>query len=140
VQGILHLVKSEQNVRVFLAFPKTMASVGHLTRICKDAFSVAGAVQKTCSVCQRFGSGSNTNNLTQACDSSVFATVFTNHRFLTRFPVLAQDQEVGAEGLKKPFPKFLHPPSHYPKIWSWVRRSSALHKGHTAIQSPIQLG
>ena len=49
VQGILHLVKSEQNVRVFLAFPKTMASVGHLTRICKDAFSVAGAVQETCS-------------------------------------------------------------------------------------------
>ena len=49
VQGILHLVKSEQNARVFLAFPKTMASVGHLTRICKDAFSVAGAVQETCS-------------------------------------------------------------------------------------------
>ena len=33
----------------FVAFPKTMASVGHLKRICKDAFSVAGAVQKTCS-------------------------------------------------------------------------------------------
>jgi len=32
-----------------VAFPKTMASVGHLKRICKDAFSVAGAVQKTCS-------------------------------------------------------------------------------------------
>ena len=28
---------------------KTMASMGHLTRIYKDAFSVAGAVQKTCS-------------------------------------------------------------------------------------------
>ena len=26
-----------------------MASVGHLKRICKDAFSVAGAVQETCS-------------------------------------------------------------------------------------------
>jgi len=26
-----------------------MAGVGHLKRICKDAFSVAGAVQKTCS-------------------------------------------------------------------------------------------
>ena len=30
----------------FVAFPKTMAGVGHLKRICKD-FSVAGAVQKT---------------------------------------------------------------------------------------------
>ena len=27
--------------------PKTMAGVGHLKRICKDAFSVAGAVQET---------------------------------------------------------------------------------------------
>ena len=33
----------------FVAFPKTMAGVGHLKRICKDAFSVAGAVQKICS-------------------------------------------------------------------------------------------
>ena len=34
----------------FVAFQKkTMAGVGHLKRICKDAFSVAGAVQKTCS-------------------------------------------------------------------------------------------
>ena len=33
----------------FVAFPKTMTGVGHLKRICKDAFSVAGAVQKTCS-------------------------------------------------------------------------------------------
>ena len=33
----------------FVAFPKTMAGVGHLKRICTDAFSVAGAVQKTCS-------------------------------------------------------------------------------------------
>ena len=48
-QGIVHLFKSEQNVRVFVTFPKTMASMGHLKRICKDAFSVAGAVQKTCS-------------------------------------------------------------------------------------------
>ena len=52
MQGIVHLVKSEQNVRVlmgFVAFPKTMAGVGHLKRICKDAFSVAVAVQETCS-------------------------------------------------------------------------------------------
>ena len=33
----------------FVAFPKTMAGVGHLNRICKDAFRVAGAVQETCS-------------------------------------------------------------------------------------------
>ena len=33
----------------FVAFPKTMAGVGHLKRICKDAFSVAAAVQETCS-------------------------------------------------------------------------------------------
>ena len=33
----------------FVAFPKTMAGVGLLKRIYKDAFSVAGAVQKTCS-------------------------------------------------------------------------------------------
>ena len=32
-----------------VAFPKTMAGVGHLKRICKDAFRMAGAVQKTCS-------------------------------------------------------------------------------------------
>ena len=31
----------------FVAFPRTMAGVGHLKRICKDAFSVAGAVQET---------------------------------------------------------------------------------------------
>ena len=33
----------------FVACPKTMAGVGHLKTICKDAFSVAGAVQETCS-------------------------------------------------------------------------------------------
>ena len=33
----------------FVAFPKRMAGVGHLKRICKDAFSAAGAVPKTCS-------------------------------------------------------------------------------------------
>jgi len=31
----------------FVAFPQRMAGVGHLKRICKDAFSVAGAVQET---------------------------------------------------------------------------------------------
>ena len=48
-KGFVDLVKSEQNVRVFRHFQKTMAGVGHLKRICKDAFSVAGAVQETCS-------------------------------------------------------------------------------------------
>ena len=33
----------------FVAFPKTLAGVGHLKRIFKDAFRVAGAVQKICS-------------------------------------------------------------------------------------------
>ena len=32
-----------------MAFPKTMAGVGHLKRTCKDAVSVARAVQETCS-------------------------------------------------------------------------------------------
>ena len=35
-----------------MAFPKTIADiadVGHLKRICEDAFSVAGAIQETCS-------------------------------------------------------------------------------------------
>ena len=40
----MHLVKSD-----FVAFPKTMAGVGRLKRTCKDAFSLAGAVQETCS-------------------------------------------------------------------------------------------
>ena len=33
----------------FVAFPKTMGGVGHLKRICKEAFSVEGAIQETCS-------------------------------------------------------------------------------------------
>ena len=32
-----------------MADPKTMAGVGHLKRVCKDACRVAGAVQETCS-------------------------------------------------------------------------------------------
>ena len=32
-----------------MAFPKTMAGMGHLKRICKDACRVAGAIQQTCS-------------------------------------------------------------------------------------------
>ena len=33
----------------FVAFPKILASVGHLNRIWKDVFRVAGAIQETCS-------------------------------------------------------------------------------------------
>jgi len=33
----------------FVAVSKALAGVGHLKRICKDAFRVAGAVQETCS-------------------------------------------------------------------------------------------
>ena len=33
----------------FVSFPQTVAGVGHLKRICKDAFSVAGAVRETSS-------------------------------------------------------------------------------------------
>ena len=33
----------------FVAFPKTMAGMGDLQRICKDEFRMAGAVQETCS-------------------------------------------------------------------------------------------
>ena len=44
-QGIPHLAKSEKNG--FVEFPKRMARVGHLKRIWKNAFRVAGAVQET---------------------------------------------------------------------------------------------
>ena len=47
-QGMLHLVKREQNVRV-LWHCKAMAGVWHSNRIWKDVFCVAGAVQETCS-------------------------------------------------------------------------------------------
>jgi len=43
----------------FAAFPKPMAGVGHLKRICKDAFSVAGAVQETCSSEKLEGQGAD---------------------------------------------------------------------------------
>ena len=50
-QGIVHLVKIQKWAKRedFIACPKTMAGVGHMQRICKDAFSVAGAVQETSS-------------------------------------------------------------------------------------------
>ena len=46
-QGIRYLAKSEQKRGGFVAFPKTMAGVGHLKRICKDACRMAGPVQET---------------------------------------------------------------------------------------------
>jgi len=42
-----------------VAFPKTVAGVGHLKRIWKDAFRVAGAVQETCSSEMLGGGGAN---------------------------------------------------------------------------------
>ena len=46
-QGIVHLVKRWAKCEGFAACSKTMAGVGHLKRMCKDAFRVAGAVQET---------------------------------------------------------------------------------------------
>ena len=43
----MHLDKSEQTREGFVAFPKTMAGMGHFKRIFKDVFRVAHAVQKT---------------------------------------------------------------------------------------------
>ena len=43
----------------FVAFPKMMAGVGHLKRICKDAFRLAGAVQETCSLEMLGGQGAD---------------------------------------------------------------------------------
>ena len=37
-KGFSILPKVRKNVKVFVAFPKMMAGVGHLKRICKDAF------------------------------------------------------------------------------------------------------
>ena len=48
-QGIVHLVKKWAKREGCVAFQKTMAGAGHLKRTCKDAFSVAGAIQETCS-------------------------------------------------------------------------------------------
>jgi len=52
-QGIVHLVTSEEKVRVLSHVQKGWQAwdqgLGHLKRICKDAFSVAGAAQETCS-------------------------------------------------------------------------------------------
>ena len=44
--GILHLAKSEAIRQGFVAVSKTMAGVGHMKKICKDACRVAGAVEE----------------------------------------------------------------------------------------------
>ena len=48
---ILHpaknLIKSEQNVKGFVAVSKTLAVVGYLKKICKNAFCMAGGIQET---------------------------------------------------------------------------------------------
>ena len=43
----------------FVAVSKALAGVGHLKRICKDASSVAGAVQETCSSAMLGGPGAH---------------------------------------------------------------------------------
>ena len=48
-QGICALPTVSKTWR-FCSISKTMASVGHLRRICKDGFRAAGAVQETCSL------------------------------------------------------------------------------------------
>ena len=48
-QGIVQPCQKWAEREGFVIFPKTMAGVGHVKRIWKDAFRVAGAVQKTCS-------------------------------------------------------------------------------------------
>ena len=47
-QGNVDLVKEWAKREGFVTCPKTLAGVGHLKRICKDASSMAGAVQETC--------------------------------------------------------------------------------------------
>ena len=54
----LHFAKCEQNVMFFRNL-KTLAQVGHLKRICKDAFYVAGAVPETCSAQMLGGQGTD---------------------------------------------------------------------------------
>ena len=40
---------SSKMIRVFVAVSTALAGVGHVKRICKDAFCTPGDVQKTCS-------------------------------------------------------------------------------------------
>ena len=47
-EGLCTLSKVSKR-EALVAFPKTMAGVGHLKRICKHAFCMAKAVQETCS-------------------------------------------------------------------------------------------
>ena len=86
-QGIAHLLKSEQNVRVFVAFPKAMAGVGHLKRICKDAFRVAGAIQKTCSSEMLGGQGADflRGVAFWSCRYCRFAEMILRHRCSTSY-------------------------------------------------------
>ena len=52
--------KSEKKKRNGLVtVSDTLASVGHLEKICRHGFSVAGAVQKTCSSEMLGGPGAN---------------------------------------------------------------------------------
>ena len=57
--GILDLAKSEQKGEGFVAVSKTLAGVGHLKRIRKDACREAGAVQEARSSEMLGGQGAN---------------------------------------------------------------------------------
>jgi len=54
-KGFCTLPKVSKKCYGFLAFPKTMAGVGHFKKICKGACRVAGAVQEICSSEMLFG-------------------------------------------------------------------------------------
>ena len=49
VKGSLHFVINEEKRRGRVAFPDMIGGVGHLKKIWKDAFRVAGAMAETCS-------------------------------------------------------------------------------------------
>ena len=66
-KGLCTLSKVSTTWKFFLAFPKTIAGVGHLKRICKDAFSVAGAVQETFSTEMLGGQGADFRRGTAFC-------------------------------------------------------------------------
>ena len=58
-KGFCTLLKVSKKGEGFATVSKTLAGVGHLKRICKDAFRVAGAVQETHESDMLGGSGAN---------------------------------------------------------------------------------
>ena len=58
----------------FVAVSKALEGMGHLKRICKDAFSVAGAMQETCS--SEMLGGPGTDFLRKVAFWSIRSSVF----------------------------------------------------------------